>query len=323
MRPAPTRSPSCRGRSAPRSGCSSRAEQSRATRGSCSTTVLLGLFSVGFTITILSVSIPRIADDLGSERAPSPGSSPARSWPSPCSARAPASSATCGATAACTACRWLRVVFAGSPRWPGAPGRCSRSASSARPPAPPSGPRRSPSSTGCSRRAPGPGHGLLVDGGAGGPVVGVVAAARSWRRSAGAGSSPARCPSPSPPWLLAMARAARDRAVATARFDSPAPITLAVGGHRRSSSPSTGARWGWSSPARRRRLRARPAASWCSSRIEPGRRTRCCRSPTCGAATSLPDPTQVFTNFAYMGGFIITPLFLAVGVRLRRDQAGG
>ena len=29
------------------------------------TTVLLGLFSVGFTITILSVSIPRIADDLG------------------------------------------------------------------------------------------------------------------------------------------------------------------------------------------------------------------------------------------------------------------
>src|SRR3546814_14261685 len=30
------------------------------------TTVLLGLFSVGFTITILSVSIPRIADDLGS-----------------------------------------------------------------------------------------------------------------------------------------------------------------------------------------------------------------------------------------------------------------
>src|SRR3546814_16996012 len=30
------------------------------------TTVLLGLFSVCFTITILSVSIPRIADDLGS-----------------------------------------------------------------------------------------------------------------------------------------------------------------------------------------------------------------------------------------------------------------
>src|SRR3546814_4198723 len=30
------------------------------------TTVLLGLLSVGFTITILSVSIPRIADDLGS-----------------------------------------------------------------------------------------------------------------------------------------------------------------------------------------------------------------------------------------------------------------
>src|SRR5688572_20537426 len=30
-------------------------------------TVMLGLFSVGFTITILSVSIPRIASDLGSD----------------------------------------------------------------------------------------------------------------------------------------------------------------------------------------------------------------------------------------------------------------
>ena len=29
--------------------------------------------------------------------------------------------------------------------------------------------------------------------------------------------------------------------------------------------------------------------------------------------------TQFFTNFAYMGGFVITPLFLRVGVRLPRD----
>ena len=64
---APTRSPSSPGRS-----CSSGGSPSGSRRASkypwlVLATVLFGLFSVGFTITILSNSIRRIADDLGSD----------------------------------------------------------------------------------------------------------------------------------------------------------------------------------------------------------------------------------------------------------------
>ena len=67
MRRAPTRSPSSRGRSCCASAWSSGWPTARATRGSSSSVALFGLFSVGFTITILSVSIPRIAEELGSD----------------------------------------------------------------------------------------------------------------------------------------------------------------------------------------------------------------------------------------------------------------
>ena len=67
MRRGPTRSPSSRGRCCCASAWSSGWPAALATRGSSSSVALFGLFSVGFTITILSVSIPRIAEELGSD----------------------------------------------------------------------------------------------------------------------------------------------------------------------------------------------------------------------------------------------------------------
>ena len=67
MRRAPTRSRSSRGRSCCASGSRAAWPGSPRYPWIVLAVALFGLFSVGFTITILSVSIPRIAEELGSD----------------------------------------------------------------------------------------------------------------------------------------------------------------------------------------------------------------------------------------------------------------
>ena len=67
MRRASTRSWSCRGRSCSASASSTGCRTRPGTRGWCSPPCCSVCSASGFTITILSVSIPRIADDLGSD----------------------------------------------------------------------------------------------------------------------------------------------------------------------------------------------------------------------------------------------------------------
>ena len=163
-----------------------------------------------------------------------------------------------------------------------------------------------------------PGHGLLVDGRRRRARLGVVAGGPSSRRSGGAGSSSPRCPSRSPAccsrcWSCRR----RERRRAGRASTSPAPSCSAVGTTSLLFAINRGPLPGWTNPVVVAGFAA--GAVWpspLSCRVErrvdqPLLRLAYLRRRNFAFAIA----TQFFTNFAYMGGFIIPPMFLE-GVRL-------
>ncbi len=277
------------------------------------TTVLFGLFSVGFTITILSVSIPRIADDLGSDEStltwlvtgpilafalfgPSAGklgdlrghrrvyawsmvcvivfaALVAVAWDAPSLLAFRILGAATGAAVGPTSLAMINRLF---------------------PPA---------------RRAQAMGYWTMVA--AGGPVVGVVAGgpiveAFGWRWIF-AGQVPLSIAG----LLLALAVLPETELVETTRFDVPGAATLAGASTAFLFAVNRGPVLGWTHPLVLGGFVAAPLLGALFVRVE--RRAPAPLLPLDYLRRrnfSIPILTQVFTNFAYMGGFIITPLLL-------------
>ena len=276
-------------------------------------TVLFGLFSVGFTITILSVSIPRIADDLDSNVStltwlvtgpllafavfgPSAGklgdlrghrrvygwsmacvivfaALTALSWDAPSLLAFRILGAATGAAIGPTSLAVINRMF---------------------PPA---------------KRAQAMGYWTMV--GAGGPVIGVVAGgpiveAFGWRWIF-AGQVPLTLAG----LLLAMAILPETEKIDTARFDAAGAASLAVAATSFLLAVNRGPVLGWDSPLVIGGFLLAPAMAWVFVRVES--RAVAPLLPLAYLARrnfTIPILTQVFTNFAYMGGFIITPLLL-------------
>ena len=234
MRRAPTRWRSSPGRCCSASGSTSAWRAVRRYPWLVLTVALFGLFSVGFTITILSVSIPRIADELGSDASTVTwvvtGPLLAFAVVGPAAgklgdlyghrrvtgSRWPCVSVFAALTAAGVERRLRSSLFRIARRG-------HRRRHRAR--------RRSPSSTGSSRRSDGcrpwaTGRWWAPAGrsSAWWPV------ARSWRRSGGGGSSSPRCRSRSPACCWPLLVLPEHRAPRTGRRSTtPARIVLAVG----------------------------------------------------------------------------------------------
>lgn len=276
-------------------------------------TVLFGLFGVGFTITILSVSIPRIARDLGSTESTLTwlvtgpilafaifGPSAGKLGDLRGQRRVYAWSMVCVVVfAALTALAWdpasliaFRVLGAatGAAVGPTSLALINRLF-------PP------------DRRAQAMGYWTMVA--AGGPVIGVVAGgpiveAFGWRWIF-AGQVPLTVAG----LLLAVAILPETERVDTVRFDVAGAVTLAVAATWFLLALNRGPVLGWTSPVVLGGFVAAPALAVLFVRIEA-------RTPDPLLPLeylrrrnfSIPIMTQVFTNFAYMGGFVITPLLL-------------
>ncbi|MFP5321170.1 MAG: MFS transporter [Acidimicrobiia bacterium] len=99
--------------------------------------------------------------------------------------------------------------------------------------------------------------------------------------------------------------------IATARFDVAGAATLAAAATAFLLAVNRGPVLGWTSPLVLGAFLATPALAWAFVRVE--RRAVAPLLPLDYLRRrnfSIPILTQVFTNFAYMGGFIITPLLL-------------
>jgi MFS family permease len=277
------------------------------------TTVLLGLFSVGFTITILSVSIPRIADDLGSNES-------TLTWlvTGPLLAFAvfgPSAGKLGDLKGHRRVYAWSMaavIVFAGltAVAWDAPSLLAFRILGAA------TGAAVGPASLALinrlfpkERRAQAMGYWSMV--GAGGPVVGVVAGgpiveAFGWRWIF-AGQVPLTIAA----LALALAVLPETERVASSRFDLAGAGTLAAAATAFLLAVNRGPVVGWSSPLVLGAFAMTPVAVWQFVRIES--RAEAPLLPLEYLRTrnfSIPILTQVFTNFAYMGGFIITPLLL-------------
>jgi EmrB/QacA subfamily drug resistance transporter len=276
------------------------------------TTVLFGLFSVGFTITILSNSIPRIARDLDSDISTLTwvltGPLLAFAVVGPAAGKLGdlkgqrkiylASTLFVALFAALTALApnagaliLFRVLGA-------ATGAASGPASLAiinrmLPPA---------------RRAQAMGYWAMV--GAGGPVVGVVAGgpiveAFGWRWIFAA-----QVPLTLATFVLAAVVLPETRR-REARFDMPGAVTLGLGAMALLLAINRGPVWGWDHPGVVAAFAAAPVLVAWFVLVE--RRAAHPLLPLAYIGQrnfALPLLTQLFTNFAYMGGFIITPLLL-------------
>ena len=288
-------------------------------------TVLFGLFSVGFTITILSVSIPRIADDLRS-------SVSTLTWlvTGPLLAFAvfgPSAGKlgdlqghrrVYGLSMACV------IVFAGltAIAWDAPSLLAFRILGAA------TGAAIGPTSLAVinrmfppSKRAQAMGYWTMV--GAGGPVVGVVAGgpiveAFGWRWIF-AGQVPLTLAG----LLLAMAILPETDRIETARFDAKGAISLAAAATAFLLAVNRGPVVGWDSPLVIGGFLVAPLMAWVFVRVE-----RAASAPLLPLAYlgrrnfTVPILTQVFTNFAYMGGFIITPLLLEGVFHYGETRAG-
>ena len=276
-------------------------------------TVLFGLFSVGFTITILSVSIPRIARDLGSTESTLTwlvtgpilafavfGPSAGKLGDLRGQRRVYALSMVCVVVfAALTAVAWdagsliaFRVLGAatGAAVGPTSLALINRLF----PPA---------------RRAQAMGYWTMVA--AGGPVIGVVAGGPivevfGWRWIF-AGQVPLTVAG----LLLALAVLPETDRVESVRFDVAGAATLALAATSFLFAVNRGPVTGWSSPIVVGGFVLAPVMAWLFVRVE--RRAPAPLLPLAYLGRrnfSIPILTQVFTNFAYMGGFVITPLLL-------------
>ena len=286
---------------------------------------LFGLFSVGFTITILSVSIPRIADDLGSDVS-------TVTWvvTGPLLAFAvvgPAmgklgdlhghrrvyawSMAGVAVFAALTAMAWSSVSLILFRTLGAATGAATGPASIAL--INQLFPRE--------RRVQAMGYWTMV--GAGGPVVGVVAGgpvveAFGWRWIFVAQAPLALA------GLLMAVLVLPDTPRRRAEFDVAGAVVLALGATSLLLAINRGPSWGWSSPAIMAGFALAPMAVIAFVLIE-----RRVSSPLLPLAYlrqrnfTFAIATQCFTNFAYMGGFVITPLFLESVFDYPETRVGG
>lgn len=277
------------------------------------TTVLLGLFSVGFTITILSVSIPRIADDLGSDES-------TLTWlvTGPLLAFAvfgPSAGKLGDLKGHRRVYVWSMasvILFAGltAVAWDAPSLLAFRILGAA------TGAAVGPTSLALinrlfpkERRAQAMGYWSMV--GAGGPVVGVVAGgpiveAFGWRWIF-AGQVPLTIAA----LALALAVLPETEKIGAARFDLAGAGTLAAAATAFLLAVNRGPVVGWSSPLVLGAFAITPVVLWLFVRVESRAVAPLLPLEYLRRRNfSIPILTQVFTNFAYMGGFIITPLLL-------------
>jgi EmrB/QacA subfamily drug resistance transporter len=287
---------------------------------------LFGLFSVGFTITILSVSIPRIASELGSDTS-------TVTWvvTGPLLAFAvvgPAmgklgdlyghrrvyglSMACVSIFAALTAASWSAGALIAFRTLGAATGAAVGPASIAIinrlfPP---------------ERRVQAMGYWSMV--GAGGPVIGVVAGGPIVETFGWRWIFIAQVPLTLTGLLLAMLvlpeTTRRDRAT----FDYAGALVLALGATSLLVAINRGPLWGWSSPPIVAGFVIAPVALAVFAVVE-----RRVASPLLPLAYlrrrnfTFAIATQGFTNFAYMGGFVITPIFLESVFGYPETRVGG
>ncbi len=275
--------------------------------------VLFGLFTVGFTITILSNSIPRIADDLGSDVSTLTwvltGPLLAFAVVGPAAGklgdlhghrRVYLGSLACVCVfAACTALAWNAPSLIAFRVLAAATGAATGPASMAMintlfPP---------------QRRAHAMGYWSMV--GAGGPVLGVVAGAPIVEAFGWRWIFVGQVPLTVAGLLLATALLPDTERRPGLAFDVPGAATLAIGATAALLGINRGPVLGWDSPAVIGCFVLAPVAFAAFYAVE--RRSTHPLLPLGYLRRrnfAFPIVTQMFTNFAYMGGFVVTPLLL-------------
>ena len=274
---------------------------------------LFGLFSVGFTITILSVSVPRISEDLGSDAS-------TVTWvvTGPILAFAIVGPAmgklgdlyghrrlfgiamvAVAVFAALTAAAWSAATLIAFRVLGAAAGAAVGPASLAIinrlfPP---------------DRRVQAMGYWSMVS--AGGPVIGVVAGGPIVESFGWRWIFIGQVPLTLLGLLVAMLILPETDRRAASRFDLPGATALAVGATSLLFAINRGPGFGWSHPAIVGGFALAPVAIAAFVVIE--RRSSHPLLPLAYVSHrnfSFPVLSQAFMNFAYMGGFVITPLFL-------------
>jgi EmrB/QacA subfamily drug resistance transporter len=287
---------------------------------------LFGLFSVGFTITILSVSIPRIADELGSDTS-------TITWvvTGPLLAFAVLGPAMgklgdihghrriYGLSMACV------CVFAGltAASWSAGALIAFRTLGAA------TGAAVGPASIAIinrlfprERRVQAMGYWSMVA--AGGPVIGVVAGGPIVETFGWRWIFIAQVPLTLAGLLLAMLVLPETERRLRVPFDVKGAVVLAVGATSLLFAINRGPLWGWSSPAIVAGFVIAPVAVVTFAIIE--RRVAHPLLPLAYVRRrnfSFAIATQCFTNFAYMGGFVITPIFLESVFDYPETRVGG
>lgn len=287
---------------------------------------LFGLFSVGFTITILSVSIPRIADELGSDTS-------TITWvvTGPLLAFAVLGPAMgklgdihghrriYGLSMACV------CVFAGltAASWSAGSLIAFRTMGAA------TGAAVGPASIAIinrlfprEQRVQAMGYWSMV--GAGGPVIGVVAGGPIVETFGWRWIFIAQVPLTFAGLLLAMLVLPETDRRERVAFDLKGAVVLAVGATSLLFAINRGPLWGWSSPLIVAGFVLAPLAITAFVLIE--QRVAHPLLPLAYVRRrnfSFAIATQCFTNFAYMGGFIITPIFLKSVFGYPETRVGG
>ena len=287
---------------------------------------LLGLFSVGFTITILSVSIPRIASDLGSDTSTVTwvvtGPLLAFAVVGPAMGklgdlyghrRVYSLSMVCVAVfAALTAAAWSAGALIAFRTLGAATGAAVGPASIA------VINRLFPR----ERRVQAMGYWSMV--GAGGPVIGVVAGGPIVETFGWRWIFVAQVPLTIIGLVLALLVLPETERRSGARFDYVGALVLALGATSLLVAINRGPTWGWSSPAIITAFVLAPLAVVAFAAVE-----RRVTSPLLPMSYlrqrnfTFAIVTQCFTNFAYMGGFVITPVFLQSVFGYPETRVGG
>jgi EmrB/QacA subfamily drug resistance transporter len=290
------------------------------------TVALFGLFSVGFTITILSVSIPRIADELGSDTS-------TITWvvTGPLLAFAVLGPAmgklgdihghrrVYGLSMACV------CLFAGltAASWSAGALIAFRTLGAA------TGAAVGPASIAIinrlfprDRRVQAMGYWSMV--GAGGPVIGVVAGGPIVETFGWRWIFVAQVPLTLAGLLLALLVLPETERRERVAFDVKGAVVLAIGATSLLFAINRGPLWGWSDPLIVAGFVVAPVAIVAFALIE--RRVAFPLLPLAYVRRrnfSFAIATQTFTNFAYMGGFVITPIFLESVFGYPETRVGG
>jgi EmrB/QacA subfamily drug resistance transporter len=290
------------------------------------TVALFGLFSVGFTITILSVSIPRIADELNSDTSTVTwvvtGPLLAFAVLGPAMGklgdlyghrRVYGLSMLCVTVfAALTAAAWSAGALIAFRTLGAATGAAVGPASIA------VINRLFPR----ERRVQAMGYWSMV--GAGGPVIGVVAGGPVVETFGWRWIFVAQAPLTLAGLLLAMLVLPETQRRERVAFDWQGAVVLALGATSLLFAINRGPLWGWSDPMIVAGFVLAPLSVVAFAGIE--RRVDHPLLPLAYLRQrnfSFAIVTQCFTNFAYMGGFVITPLFLESVFDYPETRVGG